>query len=41
MAKETIMKKSESAYILGSQNQVKQKVITTINNCDKKIISKS
>lgn len=35
------MKKSESAYILGSQNQIKHEVIETINNYNKKNISKS
>lgn len=41
MRKETVMKKSESAYILGSQNQVKHEIVKTINNCDEKNISKS
>jgi len=34
--KETTMKKSESAYMLDSQNQVKREIIETVNNCDKK-----
>lgn len=34
---ESVMKKSESAYILSSQNRIKQ----GINNFDKKKISKS
>lgn len=41
MKKETIVKKSESAYVLGSQKQVKQEVIKTINKCDKNNLSKS
>jgi len=41
MKKETFMKKSESAHILGTQNQVKRKVMKTVSNCDKKNTSKS
>lgn len=42
MKKETIMKKSESAYLLSTRNQVKRDPIQTINHFDKKKnISKS
>lgn len=37
---ETVMKKSESAYILSSENHIKQGV-NKVNNFDKKKISKS
>jgi len=37
---ETVMKKSESAYILSSQNHIKQGV-NKVNDFDKKKISKS
>lgn len=39
--KKTLMKKSESARILGSQDQVKQEVIKTFNIYDSNILSKS
>ncbi|XP_025409376.1 zinc finger C2HC domain-containing protein 1A-like isoform X2 [Sipha flava] len=39
--KETIMKKSESAHIISSQNRVKEETINTINRFDKKNLSKS
>ncbi|VVC34396.1 Hypothetical protein CINCED_3A018987 [Cinara cedri] len=39
--KDTIMKKSESAYMLSSRNQLKRGTIQTINNYDKKNMSKS
>lgn len=39
--KETVMKKSESAYILGSQNKIQEKIIKTASNYEKKNISKS
>uniref|UniRef100_A0A2S2PI16 C2HC/C3H-type domain-containing protein n=1 Tax=Schizaphis graminum TaxID=13262 RepID=A0A2S2PI16_SCHGA len=38
---EIAMKKSESAYILGSKNHIKQNVNKMVNNFDKKKISKS
>ncbi|CAI6347987.1 unnamed protein product [Macrosiphum euphorbiae] len=38
---ETVIKKSESAYILSSQNHIKQGVNKVVNNFDKKKISKS
>lgn len=41
MKKETIMKKSESANILNSRNQMKREIIQTINSYEKINISKS
>ncbi|XP_025201486.1 zinc finger C2HC domain-containing protein 1A-like isoform X2 [Melanaphis sacchari] len=38
---ELAMKKSESAYILGSKNHIKQEINKMVNNFDKKNISKS
>jgi len=38
---EKTMNKSESAYILGSKNHIKQEVNKMVNNFDKKKISKS
>ncbi|CAH1723121.1 uncharacterized protein LOC114129103 isoform X2 [Aphis gossypii] len=38
---ESVMKKSESAYILGSKNHIKQEVNKVVNKFDKKNISKS
>lgn len=38
---ETVMKKSESACIIGSQNQVKREANKSVNSFDKKNLSKS